>query len=697
MNPETETETENTDLGTSTSTNPVPDLLWSPSRSTAEGSNVAAFMRRLSTTRGLSFRDGDYTELWRWSTTDLPAFWSAVWEFYGLDAVSGYDDVLADASMPGASWFPGARLNFAERCLAPTGDDDRPALISVTEAGGPTETSWRQLRDEVAAVAAALRAMGVGPGDRVAGYLPNTAHAVIALLASAAVGAVWTVCSPDFGTTGVLARLQQVGPTVLFAADGYFYAGKEFDRRPEVAEIMDGLPTVRHLVAIGHLSASSTASPWSRRTDAVQHAWSELLAHQAELSFADVPAGHPLWVLWSSGTTGVPKGIVQSHGGIVVELLKALGLGADLRSEDRYFFHTSTSWMVWNFMVGGLLHGATLVLYDGSPTHPDVNGVWKVAERTRATMVGVGAAYLVAAEKADAHPAAAVDLSALRSVLQTGSALPGSTWRWVYERLHPDVWLQSICGGTDICSVLAGGSPLLPVRTGRIQCPALGVALAAWDPAGRPLVGEQGELVVTAPLPSMPLHFVDDPGNRRYLASYFDVYPGVWRHGDWVTVGPDLSVVVAGRSDSTLNRMGVRMGSADIYAVVEQLPQIADSVVIGAELPDGDYVMALFVVLAEGAVLDDALRGSIAVAIKGELSPRHVPDVVDAIAAVPRTLTGKKLEVPVKRIIQGARAADVSAEGAVTHPEMLVWFEDFAAGLGGRRRYRRQEVRPGAH
>ncbi|MFE2092770.1 acetoacetate--CoA ligase [Streptomyces sp. NPDC059460] len=654
------------------------DLLWSPSRSTAESSNVAAFMSWLSTTRELSF--SDYTELWRWSTTDVPAFWSAVWEFYGLDAVSSYEEVLADPSMPGASWFPGARLNFAEQCFAHA-TDERPALITVAEGGAPAETSWQQLRSQVATVAASLRDMGVGPGDRVAGYLPNTAHAVIALLASAAVGAVWTVCSPDFGTPSVLARLQQAQPSVLVAADGYYYGGKEFDRRPELAEIVDGLPTVRHLIAVDYLYASSTTSAWSQRTEVAQHTWSVLLRNQAELSFADVPSDHPLWILWSSGTTGVPKGIVQAHGGIVVELLKALGLGADLRSEDRYFFHTSTSWMVWNFMVGGLLHGATIILYDGSPTYPDVNGVWKVAEQTRATMVGMGAAYLVAAEKADAHPAAEIDLSAVRSILQTGSALPGSTWRWVYDRLASDVWLQSICGGTDICSVLAGGSPLLPVRLGRIQCPALGVALAAWDFSGQPLAGEQGELVVTAPLPSMPLHFVNDPENQRYLASYFDVYPGIWRHGDWVTVDPDLSVVVAGRSDSTLNRMGVRMGSADIYAVVERLPEIADSVVIGAELPDGQYFMPLFVVLAEGAVLDDALRNSIAVSIKGELSPRHVPDVIVPIAAVPRTLTGKKLEVPVKRIMQGARAADVSAEGAITHPEMLAWFEDFATRL----------------
>ncbi|MFD7878923.1 acetoacetate--CoA ligase [Streptomyces sp. NPDC059766] len=650
------------------------DLLWSPGRRETQGSNVARFMRWLGTARGLHF--ADYAELWRWSSTDLPGFWSAVWEYYGLDAVSGYDAVLADASMPGADWFPGARLNFAERCFAHA-CDTRPALVAVTEGAEPVDISWEELRGQVADVAAALRRMGVAPGDRVAGYLPNVPQSVVALLATAAVGAVWTACSPDFGTPSVLARLRQARPVVLVAADGYRHGGKEYDKRAAVAELVDGLPTVRHVLAVGLLAAAPD-EPWSRRPDVEVHAWTGLPAAEGPLEFADVPFDHPLWILWSSGTTGVPKGIVQGHGGIVVELLKALGLGADLRAQDRYLFVTSTSWMVWNFLVGGLLHGSTVVLYDGSPTFPDVAGVWRVAERTGATMVGVGAAYLAAVEKSGTDVAAGLDLGALRSVMQTGSSLPASTWRWVHERLAPDVWLQSICGGTDICSVLAGGSPLLPVRVGRIQCPSLGVALDAWDPSGRPLTGEQGELVVTAPLPSMPLYFVDDPDGARYRASYFDTYPGVWRHGDWVTVHPDLSVVVSGRSDSTLNRMGVRMGSADIYDVVEQLPEVADSLVVGVERPDGGYFMPLFVVAAEGAAVDEGLRERIAGAIRRRLSPRHVPDVIVPIAAVPRTLTGKKLEVPVKRILQGASVGDVSSAGAVTHPETLAWFAQYA-------------------
>lgn len=654
---------------------PDTELLWTPGRHELEDSNVAVFMEWLEETRGLRF--ADYAELWRWSSTDVAGFWSAVFEYYGLDAVTRYDEVLGDVTMPGARWFTGARLNFAERCLAQA-TDARPALVSVTEGGEPVEMSWDRLRGAVADVAAALRRMGVRPGDCVAGYLTNLPQAVVALLATAAIGAVWTACSPDFGTPSVLARLRQARPAVLVAADGYHYGGKEHDRRPTVTELLDGLPTVRHLLAVDNLFPPQTGA-WSVRSGVTLHAWSALPSTDRAPDFTDVPFDHPLWILWSSGTTGVPKGIVQSHGGIVVELLKALGLGADLRPEDRYLFVTSTSWMVWNFLVGGLLHGSTIVLYDGSPTFPDAAGAWRVAERTRATMVGVGAAYLAAVEKSGLHPAADLDLGTVRSVLQTGSAMASSTWRWVHDRLTPGVWLQSICGGTDVCSVLAGGSPLLPVRVGRIQCPALGVALASWDETGRPLTGEQGELVVTAPLPSMPLRFVDDPDDVRYRASYFDTYPGVWRQGDWVTVDTDLSVVVSGRSDSTLNRMGVRMGSADIYAVVEQLPGISDSLVVGVEQVDGGYFMPLFVVTDDGEEGDDGLQERITAAIRHQLSPRHVPDVIVRVPALPRTLTGKRLEVPVKRLLQGADVADVAGPGAVTDGQMLYWFAEFGA------------------
>ena len=648
--------------------------LWTPDRDTLERANVTAFMRWLRDERGLPL--ADYHALWRWSVESLEEFWAGVWDFYGLSESSGYGDVLTEQRMPGARWFTGARVNFARECLR-RGSDHAPALVTVREGGSPVETSWADLREQVAAMAAWLREVGVGPGDRVAGYVPNIPQAVVALLATASVGAVWTASSPDFGTPSVLARLQQVEPAVLIAADGYYYGGREYDRRPAIEEIAAALPSLRQVVTIDYVYDSDDGS-WLGESAAEQISWRRVLDRRADLEFADVGFDDPLWILWSSGTTGMPKGIVQGHGGIVVELLKAVGLGTDIRADDRFLFMTSTSWMVWNYLVAGLLHGATIVLYDGSPTYPDVDAVWRVAQDTGATMVGVGAGYLVAGEKAGARPGTDLDLSRVRSILQTGSTLPPTAWQWTYEQVKSDLWLQSISGGTDVCSVLAGGSPLLPVHAGRLQAPALGVDLQAWSSEGEPVVGEEGELVVTRPMPSMPLYFWNDADGKRYHDSYFDTFPGIWRHGDWITVYEDDTVVISGRSDSTLNRMGVRMGSADLYGVVDQFAEITDSLVVGVEGSDGGYFMPLFVVLADDATLDDDLRGRLKQAIRSELSPRHVPDDIIEVPAVPRTLTGKKLEVPIKRILQGARPEAVSATGAVTDPDMLSWFERFA-------------------
>jgi acetoacetyl-CoA synthetase len=650
------------------------DPLWTPDRATLERANVTAFMRWLREERGLPL--ADYHALWRWSVESLEEFWASVWDFYGLSESSGYAEVLTEQRMPGARWFTGARVNFARECLR-RGTDHAPALVTVREGGSPVETSWADLRAQVAAMAAWLREVGVGPGDRVAGYVPNIPQAVVALLATASVGAVWTASSPDFGTPSVLARLQQVEPAVLIAADGYYYGGREYDRRPAIEEIVAALPSLRHVVTVDYVYDSDDG-PGLGESAAEQTSWRRVLDRRADLEFADVGFDDPLWILWSSGTTGMPKGIVQGHGGIVVELLKAVGLGTDIRADDRFLFMTSTSWMVWNYLVAGLLHGATIVLYDGSPTYPDVDAVWRVAQDTGATMVGVGAGYLVAGEKAEARPGTDLDLSHVRSILQTGSTLPPTAWQWTYEQVKSDMWLQSISGGTDVCSVLAGGSPLLPVHAGRLQAPALGVDLQAWSSEGEPVVGEEGELVVTRPMPSMPLYFWNDADGKRYHDSYFDTFPGVWRHGDWITVYEDDTVVISGRSDSTLNRMGVRMGSADLYGVVDQFAEITDSLVVGVEGADGGYFMPLFVVLADDATLDDDLRGQLKQAIRSELSPRHVPDDIIEVPAVPRTLTGKKLEVPIKRILQGARPEAVSATGAVTDPEMLSWFERFA-------------------
>lgn len=657
----------------------MTEPLWVPTPESLERAEMTRWLQTVAERTGRTF--DSYDALWQWSVEDLDAFWSSVWAHFGLDEVSSYDAVLAEERMPGAVWFPGARLNFAERCLAGGGPDD-VALLLVAEGPdgltGPEEVTYGELRRQVAAVAATLRGLGVGPGDRVAAYLPNVAAAVVGLLATAAVGAVWTIASPDFGTSSVLARLGQAEPVVLIAADGYRFGGKAFDRRDTVAELVAGLPTVRHVLTVDTLSVPAD---WDLPVPTVP--WAEALRAGGDPEFADTAFDAPLWILWSSGTTGAPKGIVHSHGGIVLELLKAVGLHADVRHGDRFYFVTSTSWMIWNFMVGGLLVGAAAVLHDGSPTWPDVDGAWRVAEATRADVVGCGAGYLLAGANAGSSPADTLDLGPLRSILQTGSTLPDHAWLWTSEHVRPGVQLNSISGGTDVCSALVGANPMQPVHLGRIPAAELGVALAAWDPDGKPVVEQEGELVVTRPLPSMPLHFLDDPDGSRYRDSYFDTYPGVWRHGDWITVHADRSVSISGRSDSTLNRMGVRMGSAEIYAVVEQLPEVADSLVVGVDRPDGTYLMPLFVVPAEGARVDEDLAARIKAALRSQLSPRHVPDEVVEVRAVPRTLTGKKLEVPVKRVLQGADPAAVAAPGAVSDHDMLAWFAQWGARRPG--------------
>ncbi len=584
-----------------------------------------------------------------------------------------YETVLADAAMPGARWFPGATLNYAEHALR-AGEPGSPrageaALLRVDEDHRPEPVTWAQLRGRVGALAAALRELGVRPGDRVSGYLPNVPEAVVALLASAAVGAVWTSCAPDFGARSVLDRFQQVEPVVLFAVDGYRYGGRVHDRTATVAELRRGLPTLR---AVVHVPLLGTAAP----EGALE--WEALTAPGAEPDFTQVPFDHPLWVLYSSGTTGLPKAIVQSQGGILLEHLKQLGLHCDLGAGDRLFWYTSTGWMMWNFLVSALLTGTTAVLYDGSPGYPDTAAQWRVAERSRATLFGTSAAYVMACAKADVHPGRDFDLSATRGVATTGSPLPPDGFRWLHEEAGAGLWIASVSGGTDVCSCFAGAVPTLPVWTGELQAPCLGTDLRAFSPEGQPLVDEVGELVVTTPMPSMPVGFWNDPDGSRYRESYFAMFPGVWRHGDWTTLTSRGTVVIHGRSDSTLNRQGVRMGSADIYEAVERLPEIRESLVIGVEEPDGGYWMPLFVRLAEGAVLDDALRERVRRTIREALSPRHLPDDIIEIPGVPHTLTGKRLEVPVKRLLQGVPLEQAANPGSVDDPGLLRFFERMA-------------------
>lgn len=654
------------------SANPSP--LWQPDQQRIAGAQVTRFQAWAAEHHGAPAAGG-YEALHRWSVDELDTFWKAVTEWFDVRFSTPYTRVLGDRSMPGAEWFPGATLNYAEHALR-AGEDparaDTPAILYVDESHGPTPLTWSELRRQVGSLAAELRGLGVRPGDRVSGYVPNIPEAVVALLATAAVGAVWTSCAPDFGARSVLDRFQQVEPVVLFTVDGYRYGGKEHDRRDAVAELRRELPTVR---AVVHIPQLGTPAP----EGALE--WSALTSADTAPVFEAVPFDHPLWVLYSSGTTGLPKAIVQSQGGILVEHLKQVGLHCDLGPDDRFFWYTSTGWMMWNFLVSGLLTGTTIVLYDGSPGYPDTAAQWRVAERTGATLFGTSAAYVMACRKADVHPARDFDLSGVQCVATTGSPLPPDGFRWLHDEFADasgEVWIASVSGGTDVCSCFAGAVPTLPVHIGELQAPCLGTDLQAWDPQGKPLVDEVGELVVTNPMPSMPIHFWNDPDGSRYHDSYFDTYPGVWRHGDWITLTSHGSVVIHGRSDSTLNRQGVRMGSADIYEAVERLPEIRESLVIGVEQPDGGYWMPLFIHLAPGAALNDDLRARIKQTIRAELSPRHVPDEVIEVPGIPHTLTGKRIEVPVKRLLQGTPLDKAVNAGSVDNIELLRFYEQLA-------------------
>ncbi|MGW2254129.1 acetoacetate--CoA ligase [Kitasatospora sp. NPDC001660] len=680
--PATSTPVPTTGRETTTVSTPLQDQpLWRPNPARAAATSLVAFQAWAAEHHGapaapLAPADDDqqaaerYAALHAWSTEDLGRFWTAVTQWFDVRFTEAPGTVLADPAMPGARWFPGARLNYAEQALRAAEDPantDRPAILHLDETTDqPAVLTWSELRRQVGSLAAALRARGVGPGDRVSAYLPNIPQAAVALLATAAVGAIWTSCAPDFGARSVLDRLQQIEPAVLFAVDGYHYGGKDHDRTDVVAELRHELPTLHTVVHVPLLGAPAPEG-------ALQ--WDDLIADDVEPVFEPVPFDHPLWVLYSSGTTGLPKAIVQSQGGILLEHLKQVGLHLDLTPQDRFLWYTSTGWMMWNFLLGGLLVGATIVTYDGSPGHPDTGALWSVAARTGATVLGTSAAYVIASRKADLHPGRDLDLSAVRCIGTTGSPLPPDGFRWIYDEVKEDVWLASVSGGTDVCSCFVGGVPTLPVHLGEIQAPCLGAAVESWDVQGRPLTDAVGELVVTKPIPSMPTGFWNDPEGTRYHDSYFDVYPGVWRHGDWITVTSRGTVVIHGRSDSTLNRQGVRMGSSDIYEVVERLPEIAESLVIGLEEPDGGYWMPLFVVLAPGAELDDDLIGRIRTSLRTELSPRHVPDEVITVRGLPHTLTGKRIEVPVKRILSGTPLELAVNPGSVDNIDHLRFFE----------------------
>jgi acetoacetyl-CoA synthetase len=656
---------------------PAGTVLWTPKD--VGSTRLGQFAAWAAQKRGLDFGDpADYDRIWRWSVEQPAQFWADFAAWTGVLPGVPDDQVLTDASMPGAVWFPGQTVNFAERALLP-GIDGRvapeaPALIVAAEDAEPVALSWEALRKQVGAFSATLKRLGVKQGDRVAGYLPNVPEAVIAFLGAAALGAVWSACAPDFGTRAVLDRFAQIEPAVLVAVDGYRFNGREHDRQEIVGELRAALPSLKATISVPRLH------PGELPEDAL--AWADAIADEQEPSFVALPFDAPLWIVYSSGTTGLPKGIVHGHGGVTLEELKAVELHMDVGPGDRFFWYASTAWIMWNIATSALLSGATLVVYDGAPGYPDLDAQFALAAKTGITFLGTSAGYLSACEKAGLRPGDQLNLQHLEGIGSTGSPLPTSTFYWAYDAVKPDVLLLSMSGGTDVATGFVGGSPLLPVTAGELARPMLGVAAAAWDEAGRPLLGELGELVITAAMPSMPLYFWNDPEGHRYRETYFEPWPGVWRHGDWMLITERGTCVITGRSDSTLNRGGVRIGTADIYAVVEADPAVADCLVLGVELPDGGYWMPLFIVPAPGHELTDDVVARIKAAVRTEASPRHVPDEVLAVPGVPHTRTGKRLEVPLKRLFQGVDPERALNLGAVDDPALVEHFLGLARARG---------------
>lgn len=639
-------------------------LLWEPSEEVVANARVTRFARWLSD-RGVLTET--YDDLWRWSVTEVDAFWDAIWAYFGVVGERGDGPVREGGPMPvdGLKWFPGATLNYAANALRRADDaPDDTAVVFRSEAGGHRVLTYRELARHVAEVRAGLAGLGVGKGDRVAAYVPNIPEALICFLATASLGAVWSSCSPDFGSSSVIDRFAQIEPKVLIAVDGYAYNGKRFDRREIVGEIESALPSLAATVLIPYLDPAAT--PEGLR---VGVPYADLPRPGGALEFEDVPFDHPLWVVYSSGTTGLPKPIVHGHGGIVLEHLKALSFHQDLGPEDVFFWYTTTGWMMWNYLIGGLLVGSTIVMYDGAPLD-----LWTLAAENGVTYMGVGAPYITASAKEGRRPGEEHDLSKLRGIGSTGSPLPPEGFAWVYDAVGKDLLLGSFSGGTDLCTGFVGPSPLLPLRAGVIQCRGLGAKVEAFDDKGEPVVDEVGELVITEPMPSMPVLFWNDEDGERYRDSYFDMYPGVWRHGDWVKILPDGGCVIYGRSDSTLNRGGIRMGTSDFYRVVEAFEEIADSLVIDTGRLGQEGRLLLYVQLAEGASLTDDLVGRLKRELRSALSPRHVPDEIHAVPGIPRTLSGKKLEVPVRKILQGTPVDRAANRDSMANPEVLEHF-----------------------
>ena len=642
---------------------PVPDapLLWQPSEKFIEESNVAEYMRWLLSGRGLNF--ANYNELWEWSVTDLESFWSSIWDFFDVLGSRG-EDVLDNQIMPGSKWFPGSTLNYSNNALRYSGHN--AAVIAWSESRKPITLSYDELRTNTASLAASLREMGVGCGDRVVGLLPNIPEAIIAFLATASIGAIWSSCSPEFGIRSIIDRFSQIRPKVLISANRYVYGGKTFDYSNHISTLQKSLDSLVATVIVPLTGKYET----SRNLSGIYN-WDDMVSSSADLVFEPVPFDHPLWILYSSGTTGLPKAITQGHGGILLEHLKTLSLHLDIKENDRFFWFTSTGWMMWNFLIGGLQLGSTVLLYDGNPAYPNLNSLWRFAEDTEMTYFGASAPYIHVAMRAGLEPRQEFDLSAIKGVGSTGAPLSPEGFRWVYKNVSSDILLNSFSGGTDICTGIVGSSPLLPVYEGEISCRLLGAPVEAYNDHAESVVEEVGELVITAPMPSMPICLWGDTDGSRYKESYFNVYPNIWRHGDWIKISSRGSCVIQGRSDSTLNRGGVRMGTSEFYTVVEDIPGIKDSIVVDIANSGTDGKLLLFIVLNLGQELDETLRDRINQELRTHLSPRHTPDNIVAIPEVPYTLNGKKMEVPVKRLIQGVSAEKVVSVETMQNPKSI--------------------------